>query len=134
MATIGDVEGIDPKSATRLRKAGVRTTEGLLKVASTSKGRKDLAEKTGIAASKLLGWVNRADLMRIKGVGAEYADLLETAGCDTVKELRRRNPSNLTASMVEINDRKRLVRRLPTEAMVIAWVEQAKTMNSAVKH
>jgi predicted flap endonuclease-1-like 5' DNA nuclease len=134
MATIGDVEGIDPKSATRLRKAGVRTTEGLIKVAATSKGRKALAEETGIAASTLLGWVNRADLMRIKGVGAEYADLLETAGCDTVKELRRRNPINLTAAMVDVNEQKRLVRRLPTEAMVIAWVEQAKTMDSAVKH
>ena len=134
MATIGDVEGIDPKSATRLRKAGVRTTEGLIKVAATAKGRKALAVKTEISASTLLGWVNRADLMRIKGVGAEYADLLETAGCDTVKELRRRNPTNLTAAMVEINEKKRLVRRLPTEAMVIAWVEQAKSMNSSVKH
>lgn len=134
MATIGDVEGIDPKSATRLRKAGVRTTEGLIKVAATARGRKVLAEKTEISASTLLGWVNRADLMRIKGVGAEYADLLETAGCDTVKELRRRNPANLTAAMVEINEKKRLVRRLPTEAMVFAWVEQAKSMNSAVKH
>ena len=134
MATIGDVEGIDPKSATRLRKAGVRTTEGLIKVAATAKGRKALAVKTEISASTLLGWVNRADLMRIKGVGAEYADLLETAGCDTVKELRRRNPTNLTAAMVEINEKKRLVRRLPTEAMVIAWVEQAKSMNSSVKY
>lgn len=134
MATIGDVEGIDPKSATRLRKAGVRTTEGLIKVAATSKGRKALSEKTGIPAATLLGWVNRADLMRIKGVGAEYADLLETAGCDTVKELRRRNPVNLTAAMIEVNEKKRLVRRLPTELMVIAWIEQAKTMDSVIKY
>ena len=134
MATIGDVEGIDPKSATRLRKAGVRTTEGLLKVAATAKGRSTLAEQTGIAAATLFDWVNRADLMRIKGIGSEYADLLETAGCDTVKSLRRRNPASLTASMVEINEQKRLVRRLPTEAMVVSWVEQAKTMNSSVKH
>ena len=134
MATIGDVEGIDPKSATKLRKAGVRTTEGLIKVAATSKGRKALAEETGISTTTLLGWVNRADLMRIKGVGAEYADLLETAGCDTVKELRRRNPINLTAAMIEVNEKKRLVRRLPTETMVIAWVDQAKTMDSVVKH
>lgn len=134
MATIGDVEGIDPKSATRLRKAGVRTTEGLIKVAATAKGRKSLGEQTGISSTVLLDWVNRADLMRIKGVGSEYADLLEVAGCDTVKELRRRNAANLTATMAEINEQKRLVRRLPTEAMVVSWIEQAKTMNSAVKH
>lgn len=134
MATIGDVEGIDPKSATRLRKAGVRTTEGLIKVASTAKGRKVLAEKTAIPAPTLLAWVNRADLMRIKGIGSEYADLLETAGCDTVKALRRRNPASLTATMVDMNEQKRLVRRLPTEAMVVSWIDQAKTMNSVVKH
>ncbi len=133
MATIGDVEGIDPKSATRLRKAGVRTTEGLLRVAATAKGRRKLATDTGLENSRILAWVNRADLMRIKGIGSEYADLLETAGCDTVKELRRRNPVNLTAAMVEINEKKRLVRRLPTDAMVRAWVEQAKTMDPAVR-
>ena len=133
MATIGDVEGIDPKSATRLRKAGVRTTEGLLRVAATAKGRRELASATGLETSRLLAWVNRADLMRIKGIGSEYADLLETTGCDTVKELRRRNASNLTAAMVEINEKKRLVRRLPTEAMVHAWVEQAKTIDPAVR-
>jgi predicted flap endonuclease-1-like 5' DNA nuclease len=133
MATIGDVEGIDPKNATRLRKAGVRTTEGLLRVAATASGRRGLAATTGLESSRILAWVNRADLMRIKGVGSEYADLLETAGCDTVKELRRRNPVNLTTAMVEINEKKRLVRRLPTEAMVRAWVEQAKTMDPAVR-
>lgn len=133
MATIGDVEGIDPKSATRLRKAGIRTTEGLLRVAATAKGRRKLAADTGLESSRILAWVNRADLMRIKGIGSEYADLLETAGCDTVKELRRRNPVNLTAAMVEINEKKRLVRRLPTDAMVRAWVEQAKTMDPAVR-
>lgn len=133
MATIADIEGIGPRNATKLRKAGVRTTEGLLKVAGDAKGRRELAAKTGLEPGKLLGWVNRADLMRIKGVGSEYADLLECAGCDTVKELRRRNPVNLTTAMAEINDKKQLVRRLPTEAMVIAWVEEAKTLPPSVK-
>ena len=134
MATIADIEGIGPRNATKLRKAGIRTTEGLIKVASTAKGRRGLAEKTDLDAGKILEWVNRADLMRIKGVGSEYADLLECSGCDTVKELRRRNPTNLISVMTDINEKKQLVRRLPTEAMVAAWVDQAKDMNPAVKH
>lgn len=133
MATIADIEGISPKNATKLRKAGVRTTEGLIRVASTAKDRKALSAATGLSASQILEWVNRADLMRVKGVGSEYADLLETAGCDTVKELRRRNAANLTEAMVAINEAKRLVRRLPTEAMVQAWIDQAKEMEPAVK-
>ena len=133
MATIADIEGISPKNATKLRKAGVRTTEGLIRVASTAKDRKALSAVTGLPAGQILEWVNRADLMRVKGIGSEYADLLETAGCDTVKELRRRNAANLTEAMVAINEAKRLVRRLPTEAMVQAWIDQAKEMEPAVK-
>lgn len=133
MATIADIEGISPKNATKLRKAGVRTTEGLIRVASTAKDRKTLSAATGLPAGQILEWVNRADLMRVKGIGSEYADLLETAGCDTVKELRRRNAANLTEAMVAINEAKRLVRRLPTEAMVQAWIDQAKEMEPAVK-
>lgn len=133
MATIADIEGISPKNATKLRKAGVRTTEGLIRVASTAKNRKALSASTGLSTEQILEWVNRADLMRVKGIGSEYADLLETAGCDTVKELRRRNATNLTEAMVAVNEAKRLVRRLPTEAMVQAWIDQAKEMEPAVR-
>ncbi len=133
MATIDSIVGIGVKQATKLRKAGIRTTEALLRRAATRSGRKELAERTGIAAAQILQWANRADLMRIKGVGAEYADLLEAAGVETVKELRRRSPKALTAKIVQLNERQRLVRRLPTEKMIAAWVEQAKSLDSIIK-
>jgi predicted flap endonuclease-1-like 5' DNA nuclease len=132
MGSIGELRGIHPKEATRLRKAGVRTTESLLRHASTKRGRTALARATELEAEKLLDWVNRADLMRIKGVGAEYADLLKMVGVDTVRALRRRNPKSLLAAMVDLNDEKRLVRRLPTEAMVASWVELAAEVDPAV--
>jgi len=46
--------------------------------------------------SQILEFVNMSDLLRISGVGGEYAELLERAGVDTVKELRTRNAGNLT--------------------------------------
>lgn len=134
MASIDAIEGIEPKNATKLRKAGVRTTEGLLKRAATRKGRTGLAADTGLGAAKILEWVNRADLMRVKGVGSEYSDLLEAVGVDTVKELRRRNAMSLTSKMVEVNQKKNLVRRLPTEGMVAGWIEAAKELDPMVKH
>jgi len=134
MASIDAIEGVGHKQATRLRKAGVRTTEALLRVAAARKGRRTLAETTGLSEKLLLEWVNRADLMRVKGVGEEYSDLLEAAGVDTVKELRRRNPENLLGAMVDVNAKKRLVRRLPTESMVERWVEHAKTIDPIVSH
>ncbi len=134
MATIGEVGGIGDKYSRQLRKAGVRTSEGLLKVAALRKGRAQLGDKIGATPEKVLEWVNRADLMRVKGIGSEYSDLLECCGVDTVKELKLRNPKALTAAMAELNEKKRLVRRLPTEAMVAAWIEAAKSLPPIVKY
>ncbi len=134
MASIDAIEGIGHKHATTLRKNGVRTTERLLRNGATRSGRKALAERTKIDERLVLAWVNRADLMRVKGVGEEYSDLLEAAGVDTVKELRRRNARNLLATMVEVNTKKKLVRRLPTEAMVERWVDHAKGLEPIVTY
>ncbi len=134
MASISTIEGLNHRQATRLRKARVRTTEALLRTAATRKGRRDLGDTTGMAERLILTWVNRADLMRVKGVGEEYSDLLEAAGVDTIKELRRRNPRNLLDTMIEVNNKQRLVRRLPTEVMVTRWVDHAKTLDPIVKY
>lgn len=134
MASIDAIEGIGHRNATKLRKARVRTTEALLKTASTRTGRRRLASRTNLPEKSILQWVNRADLMRVKGVGSEYSDLLEAAGVDTIKELRRRNPANLLDTMVEINQRRRLVRRLPTESMVSGWVDAAKDIEPLVAY
>ena len=134
MASIDAIEGMSHAEATKLRKARVRTTEALLKTASTRSGRKELSAKTGIPDKQILQWVNRADLMRVKGIGSEYADLLEVAGVDTIRELRRRNPANLLETLVVLNTRKRLVRRLPTEGMVSGWIDEAKAVNPTVTY
>lgn len=134
MASEIDVEGIGPKYAAKLGKAGVKTTEGLLKMGATPTGRNDVAAKSGIDANLILEWVNRVDLYRIRGVGSEYSDLLENSGVDTVVELAQRKGSNLFEKMVEINKTKKLVRKLPTKNQVEDWVAQAKKLPRVVKY
>ncbi|HEY5579458.1 MAG TPA: DUF4332 domain-containing protein [Acidimicrobiia bacterium] len=134
MPSIDAIEVIGWRRAARLRKAGVRTTEALLRRGARKSGRKELAKATGLTESQILQWVNRADLMRVKGIGSEYGDLLETAGVDTVKELRRRNAGALTRRMAELNDSKHLVRRLPTENMVAGWVDHAGRLEPVVRY
>lgn len=134
MASIDTIDGISHKQATSLRKSRIRTVEALLKKGSTRKGRREVAAATDVSEKLILEWVNRADLMRVRGVGQEYSDLLEAVGVDTVRELRRRNPGNLLASMIEVNTKKRLVRRLPTEAMVQRWVEHAGELEPVVRY
>ena len=134
MANLLKVEGIGPKYAKTLAKAGLSTTDGLLKAGATPKGRKDIVGKTGISKKLVLEWVNLVDLFRIKGVGEEYSDLLEEAGVDTVPELAQRKPENLHKKMTEVNAKKKLVRQLPSEKMVKDWVAQAKKLKRVVKY
>ncbi len=134
MAKIIEIEGVGEVFAAKLEGAGVPTVEALLKQGGTPAGRKALAEKTELSPARILEWVNRADLMRIKGVGSEYSDLLEAAGVDTVKELATRRADNLQAKMVEVNETKKLVRRVPTLNEVDAWVAEAKTLPPMVSY
>jgi predicted flap endonuclease-1-like 5' DNA nuclease len=134
MAKLEIIEGIGPIYAQKLREGGIGTIEALLKTGATPAGRKEIQEATGIGAEFILDWVNRADLMRIRGVGEEYSDLLERAGVDTVVELAQRNAENLYQKMLAVNAEKRLVRRPPSQTMVESWVQQAKALPRAVSY
>lgn len=129
-----DIEGIGEKYAQSLEKAGVKTPEALLETGATPAGRKKLAEETGISPTLILKWVNHADLFRIKGVGPQFAELLEAAGVDTVKELKHRVPANLTKKMLETNEAKNLANRVPSEKEVTEWIAEAKTLEPKVSY
>lgn len=132
---IEDIEGIGTTYGEKLRDVGISTVEKLLEKGCNKKGRKALAEATGIDASLILKWVNMADLYRVRGIGSEYAELLEKAGVDTVKELRNRNPANLHKKMAEVNAAGRpLVRLLPGLKRVEAWVSHAKQLAPMVTY
>ena len=129
-----EIEGIGPAFAEKLSAAGVKSIEKLLEMGSTPKGRKELAAKSGLGDNKILEWVNRADLFRVKGIGSEYGDLLEASGVDTVVELATRKAENLTKKMAEVNAQKKLVRQLPSEKQVAAWIDHAKTLPRVVTY
>jgi predicted flap endonuclease-1-like 5' DNA nuclease len=117
-----------PDIAERLKAVGIRTTERLLERAKGLKERRFLADKTGLDEKRILSLANMADRMRIKGVGADYAGLLQAAGVDTVKELKYRNPARLAKAMAEANTRRKLARVLPSNGAVVRWIEQAKKL------
>ncbi|WP_419174117.1 DUF4332 domain-containing protein [Desulfosediminicola sp.] len=134
MARISSIEGIGEKYSDKLEKAGVKTVEALLEVGATRKGRKEIAAKAKVSEKMILDWVNRADLFRVKGVGSQYADLLENAGIDSVPELAQRNPEHLFLKLQEINDAKHLVRSMPYLKQVRKWVGRAQDLPKVVSH
>ncbi len=125
---IDEIEGIGNVYAEKLIAVGVKTTDDLLEKAASKKGRQALADETGISEKLILKWANHADLFRIKGIAGQFAELLEAAGVDTVKELRHRVPANLHAKCVEVNEVKNLCNRVPSEAEIAKMVEQAKEL------
>lgn len=131
---IDEIEGIGPSFGEKLSAANIKTTDDLLKLCCDAKGRKSTAETTGLSEGQLLKWTNMADLMRISGIGGEYSELLKASGVDTVKELRNRNAENLAAKMAEVNEAKKLTRTVPSEKVVIGWVEQAKSLDPLITH
>jgi hypothetical protein len=125
---ISGIEGIAPALRAKLKSVGIRTTDKLLERAKGLKERQELARRIDIDPRILLTIANLADRMRIKGVGADYAELLSAAGVDTIKELRYRNPAKLAKAMAEANAKRNLVRVPPSELMVGRWIEHAKQL------
>jgi len=125
---IEEIEGIGPSTAKKLATAKIMSTEDLLEQCANPAGRKAVAETTGIGESQVLKLTNMADLMRVKGVGGEFAELLKNSGVDTVKELATRNAQNLAAKMAEVNEEKKLTRTTPSASEVEKWVAGAKEL------
>lgn len=131
---IVEIEGIGPIFAEKLTGLGVTTVEDLLATGATKSGRKKMAEDTGISESKLLTWINMADLFRIKGVGPQFAELLVACGVDTVKELRTRNAENLHAKLTEIQAEMKITRTVPGLKQVADYIDQAKALDPIITY
>ena len=132
--SINEIEGIGNVFAEKLKAIQIATTAELLNMASTKKGRHEIAESTGISESHILKWVNHADLFRINGVAGQFSELLEAAGVDTVKEFATRNAENLHAKLIETNEKSHLSGRVPTVESLHEMIAHAKTLEPKITY
>lgn len=132
--TITMIEGIGPAYKEKLAKAGISTVEALLEKGASKKGRKEIAEASGIGEGVILDWVNMADLFRVNGIASQFAELLKAAGVDTVKELRTRNPENLHKALIETNEIKKLTRVVPALSQIEDFINYAKHLDPVITH
>jgi len=123
-----DIEGVGDVYAEKLQAAGIKKVSELLEKCAAPKGRKELAEATGISEKLILKWTNHADLFRINGVGPQFAELLEAAGVDTVKEFRHRVAENLQPKLMEVNEKKNICNRVPAVSEIQKMIDQAKEL------
>ncbi len=128
----GDVRVITGDAwAAKLATIGIRRVQELLEAGGALAGRKEIATRIDAVQSEVLTWVNLADLMRIPGITADLARLLEEAGVDTVKELAGRRSDNLHRKLTETAH---AASEAPSAATVEGWVAAAKEMAPAVSH
>ena len=128
------IEGLDVDEIKSLKAIGIRTTERLLEDAKSPKGRAFLAAKTAISEKRLLMFANACDHLRINGMGPGYVVLLREVGVDTVRELRYRKPENLVSAMAEANRKKKLVRLLPSQKLVVRWIDHARKLTLKITY
>lgn len=131
---ITEIEGIGPAMEAKLTEAGITTVEKLLEKGCTKAGRKELAGITELNESKILTWVNMADLFRIKGVAGQFAELLKATGVDTVKELRNRNAANLHEALVKTQAEKNITKAVPALSQIESFIEQAKELEPMITY
>jgi predicted flap endonuclease-1-like 5' DNA nuclease len=131
---ITDIEGIGETYGQRLIEAGIQTTADLLEHCATKHGREKIAAQCHLPEKLVLTWVNHADLMRIKGIAGQMSELLEAAGVDSVPELKHRNPENLHAKLLQVNDQFGLTGKVPSVQELEAMIAQAKELPPVVKH
>jgi len=131
---IEQVEGIGEVYAAKLQEVGIKTTEDLLAQCASAAGRKKVEEATGISHKLILKWTNHADLFRINGIAGQFAELLEAAGVDTVKEFRHRVPANLQPKLVEVNNAKNLCNRVPSVSELEKMIAQAKEIKPLITY
>jgi predicted flap endonuclease-1-like 5' DNA nuclease len=133
---IENIEGIGPAYAAKLREQGITNTKTLLQKLASRKDRTAVAQATGISDKRLLGFANKADLMRIAGIGPQMSDLLEAIGINTVPQLAQRADHEALRERMRFANEisKAFVKQLPTPAQVRKWIDTAKTLDRTIQY
>ena len=126
-------QAIPTDAATKLKGAGITTTFQLLEKASDPKTRHELAHATKLPEKTLEGWVQMADVLRIKGVGPDVAHLLAACNVRTVAQLKTQDAAKLNDEIMKVNSRLHLSENPPSVEHLQAWIAQAQTLPIVLK-
>jgi predicted flap endonuclease-1-like 5' DNA nuclease len=119
---------IPPPDAAKLKGQGITTTFMLLERAGDPTQRRNLAKLAKIPSKTLDGFVQLADLMRLKGVGPDVARLLSAAGTRTIEQLISADATKLYDEINKVNSSQKLSQNPPSAEHLSAWIAQAKTL------
>lgn len=128
------ISGMTEDVALALNMQGVKYSHHLLERVRTPSQRRLLAHELGVDEKVVLRWANHADLIRIHGIGPQYAEFFEAAGVDTVRELAHRVPENLVAKLEEVNAANPMTKRIPALKEVKRYVKEAQQLEPMLEY
>ena len=129
---IETIEGIGSGFGSRLKADGISTTEALLELCTTDEGIARVCKCVDLDENTVRNWGTMADLMRIKGLGGQWAELMWRAGVNSVQDLAQREIVSLRAKMREINDAEHRVAELPGEKRVTKFIAEAGELDAVL--
>ena len=123
-----DINGLGSNYFKKLSSAGITSTQSLYEKCTTLEGRLAVSKKSKISLKLVLRWINKLDLLRLEGIGADFWKLLETSDIISVDMLARQNPNELLQKFEKINHEKNITKRNPSLWEVENWISQAKIL------
>jgi len=121
---IEEIEGIGPAFGKRFRGIGINTTCDLANAYLRDNGAsKKASKKLDINLDAIKSWASMADLMRISGVGGQFAEIIQTVGISSRDALRKANAKTLYNKMEEYNAQHSIVPEVPSQTMVESWIK-----------
>lgn len=128
MASLAKIISIGESNATRLGCLGIETPQSLILSGASSKGRKEIANKTGFSGALILMWVKQAELFRLYDFGEQDANLLQLAGVTEAKDLAQQNPEMLYRKLFQVKRETNTFYQIPTISQLTGWIKQSKQM------
>jgi hypothetical protein len=125
MKTLEYLRGISPEDCRKLRSRGIRHTNQLLHAVTLDIDRQRLSARTGISPERLLEFGRQCALLEISGM-ERYLPVIRRLGITSLKELKRADPEDLHAKVVDAVG----LAGSPSLSMVEYWISQARTCDT----
>ncbi len=130
---IEEIEGIGPAYGKRLRTIGISTTCDLIKRCLGNDNEiEEVARTIKVKKEAVADWTGMADLMRLKGVDGQFAELIQTVGTTSVELLAKADAKKLYEQMKTFNEKTSIVPELPSFDALVNWIEIAKKTDKLV--
>lgn len=128
MTSLAKLISIGENNADRLGRLGIDTPVALILSGASSKGRKEIADKTGLKGATILMWVRQAELFRLMGFGEQDANLLQLAGVIDASDLAHQQPALFYQTLLQVKQKTNTFYQIPTLSQLTKWINQSKRM------